>query len=298
MKVVYARPVPDELLKTAEVAQLLRVHPKHVYRLIDQGLPRRRVGSEWRFVREEVLAWSKTRGGSPSPRVVASSAATTPPLLGANGDLVIEILLAQVLAAKRPLVGFVQADRGTALARLGARAILLAGYHGEQPPAHFDAERLARIHLVDREVGLAFPAGLRVKRLADVARRRVANRPSSAGIRAHFDRALAAAGLTLGALRTTSTFVDSHREAVCAVVRGEADVALSTSAWAARVGLAFLPFATESYDLLLFADSLGDAPVVGLCEIAQSKPFHAALAAIAGYDARGAGEIRYEFAEA
>lgn len=289
----------DELLKTTEVAELLRVHPKHVYRLIAQGLPGRRVGSEWRFVREEVLAWSETRGGpgAPSPRIVASSATTTPPLLGANGDLVIEVLLAQVLAENKPIVGFVQADRGTALARLGARAILLAGFHGERPPAHFEAERLARIHLVQREVGLAYPAGLRVKGLADVARRRVATRPPTAGIRTHFDRALDAAGLTLGALRTRSTAFDSHREAVCAVVRGEADVALSTAAWAARVGLGFLPFADESYDLLLFADSLGESAVVGVCEIAQSKPFRAALAAIAGYDARGAGEIRYEFAE-
>lgn len=291
----------NELLKTTEVAELLRVHPKHVYRLIAQGLPGRRVGSEWRFVREEVLAWSQTRDGSTapsrSPSRAASSATTTPPLLGANGDLVIEVLLAQVLATSKPIVGFVQADRGTALARLGARAILLAGFHGEKPPAHFEAERLARIHLVRREVGLAHPSSIRVKRLADVAKRRVATRPPTAGIRGHFDRALDAAGLTSSGLRARSTIVESHREAVCAVVRGEADVALSTAAWAARVGLEFLPFATESYDLLLFAEDLGAEAVVGVCEVAQSKAFRVSLSAIAGYDAREAGEIRYEFSE-
>ncbi len=289
----------NELLKTTEVAELLRVHPKHVYRLVAQGLPARRVGSEWRFVRDEVLAWSTNRNGSPapSPARAATSATATPPLLGANGDLVIEVLLAQVLAETKPIVGFVQADRGTALARLGERAILLAGYHGEKPPARFEADRLARIHLVKREVGLAYPSTVRVKRLADVARRRVATRPPTAGIRGHFDRALGAAGLSSAALRMRSIVVDSHREAVCAVVRGEADIALSTAAWAARVGLEFLPFARESYDLLLFAEDLGANAVVGVCEVAQSKAFRVTLSAIAGYDPREAGEIRYEFSE-
>lgn len=287
----------DDLLKTGEVAKLLRVHPKHVYRLIEQGLPGRRVGSEWRFVREEVLVWSATRGDpSPlSPPVAAAGTTVTPPLLGANGDLVIEVLLAQVLADKKPLIGFIQADRGTALAQLGARKILLAGFHGDKPPAHFEAARLARIHLVQREVGLAHQAGLAMKSVAALARRRVATRPPTAGILAHLHRALEAEGLTLSSLRARSTIFDSHREAVCAVVRGDADVALTTAAWAARVGLRFLPLAKESYDLLLFAESLGDPAVVGLCEVAQSASLRAALSSIAGYNASGAGEIRYEF---
>lgn len=94
-----------------------------------------------------MLRWSATRG-EPSPLTPPLTAATTaaaPPLLGANGDLVIEVVLAHVLADKQPLIGFVQADRGSALAQLGARKILLAGFHGEKPPAHFEAARLARI---------------------------------------------------------------------------------------------------------------------------------------------------------
>ena len=33
----------DLLLTTDEVAEVLRVHPKHVYRLLKKGLPARRV---------------------------------------------------------------------------------------------------------------------------------------------------------------------------------------------------------------------------------------------------------------
>ena len=155
-------------------------------------------------------------------------------------------------------------------------------------------DRLARIHLVVREVGLAFPIGARVRKVADVAKKRLGLRPETAGIRAHFDRALAEAGTSLAKLHCRSSVFESHREAVCAVVRGELDVALTTSAWAARVGLGYLPLASEPYDLLLSAENLGTTVSVGLCEVAQSRAFRTMLSKIPGYDARGAGEIRYE----
>ncbi len=287
---------PDDLLKTAEVAKLLRVHPKHVYRLIGQGLPTRRVGGEWRFAREEVLAWSAGRR-RPPPAVPATppARALSPPLLGANGDVVVELLLDQIVAQERPLLGFVQSDRSTALALLGRHEILLAGFHGEAPPASLAAERLARIHLVRREVGIAHPAAVPMKGLKDLARRHLATRPPTAGVRAHFDRALAEARLTPTSLGLRQTVFDSHREAACAVARGQVDAALTTRAWADRLGLRLLAVAEESYDLLLFADRLGDRPVVGLCEVVQSRAFRAALAQVAGYDPRDAGAIRYDF---
>jgi putative molybdopterin biosynthesis protein len=295
-------PPPDEgeLLKSTEVARLLRVHPKQVYRLIDQGMPGRRVGSEWRFLRDEVLAWSaqRERGATPLPSaapaaLVASS--IPPPLLAANGDLVIEVLLARLVADHKPLLGFVQADRGSAFDLLASRAILMAGFHGQEPPSHIDASRLARIHLVRREVGLAHPAKRALGGLADLAGKRLATRAPTAGVRAHLDRALTEAGLTLGKLRVKATELGSHREAVCALVRGEVDAALTTEAWAARMGMRFLRLATEPYDLVLHAEHLGLPWSVAVCEVAQSPAFRAALSAIPGYDAGTAGEIRYDF---
>src|SRR5262245_22699510 len=89
----------ESLLRTHEVAALLRVHPKHVYRLLRRGLPGRRVGSEWRFSRSEVLDWAGASAGheeqvtsAPPSTAVSAEAAGTPSLLAANGDIVIEIL--------------------------------------------------------------------------------------------------------------------------------------------------------------------------------------------------------------
>jgi excisionase family DNA binding protein len=287
----------DDLLKTTEVAKLLRVHPKHVYRLLNQGLPGRRVGSEWRFIREEVLAWSARRAPArdeqavPVPRAESSEAAA--PLLAANGDLVIEILLGLAVREGKPLVGFVQADRSTALDRLASREILAAGFHGERAPAELGSQRLARLHLVQREIGLAYAPGKKLANLAALAKKRLASRPPTAGVRGHLDRALAKAGLSLDRLRTKATEVGSHRDAVCAVVRGDADVALTTTAWAARVGLQVLPLGTEGYELLMYADTLGTRAAVGLCELAQGSAYRRALSEVAGYDASDAGSIRY-----
>ena len=42
------------------------------------------------------------------------------------------------------------------------------------------------------------------------------------------------------------------------------------------------------------ARDLGDPRVVRLCEVAQSPRFRAAVEAIPGYDAAGAGDVRYD----
>src|SRR5215470_15364419 len=90
------------LLTTGDVAQLLRVHPKHVYRLLRRGLPGRRVGGEWRFLADEVLAWSGARPAraAPSTGEAANQGASSPgearpPLLAANGDVAVECLLSR-----------------------------------------------------------------------------------------------------------------------------------------------------------------------------------------------------------
>src|SRR5262245_51197340 len=97
----------EGLLTSSEVADLLRVHRKQVYRLMKQGLPAHRLGGEWRFVRAEVLAWAERGGAAPPPPLGeeatpvhrGTSGASPPPLLAANGDVVVEDLLAGLEAA-------------------------------------------------------------------------------------------------------------------------------------------------------------------------------------------------------
>lgn len=288
------------LLTTEEVARLLRVHPKHVYRLLKKGLPARRVGSGWRFESGEVLAWSRpgtAREQAADPQQVPWSqpppapAPGVPPLIAANGDRVVRTLL-RLLQESGTLVGLVQADRDAGFRLLAADAVLAAGSHAGGFPTHAGRERVARIHLVTREIGLVGrgrPPGVRELRSG-----RLASRPPSAGVRRYLDEALAAEGIDAGDVHARARVFASHLEVACAVARGDADVGLASRAWAEELGLAFHLLAREAYGLLVHARDLGAAAVVRVCEVTQSERFRDEVAAIPGYDPTGAGDVRYD----
>jgi putative molybdopterin biosynthesis protein len=283
------------LLRTDEVAALLRVHPKHVYRLLRKGMPARRVGGEWRFSRDDVLAWSGARRPAAAGAAPAAPDAGAPPsLVAANGDVVVMTLLA--LAARRgpPLIGFVQADMRAGAELLRARAVLATGAHAGGFPTHVGEERVARIHLVRREVGLLGPGGAPPPRLEDLARATLASRPPSAGVRRHLDAALRRAGLDPDRIHRRALLLDSHLDVVCAVASGRAAAGLGSRAWGERAGLSFRPLAREEYGLIVHARDLGDPRVIRLCEVAQGEELRAALRAVPGYDAADAGDIRYD----
>ncbi|HZP40538.1 MAG TPA: substrate-binding domain-containing protein, partial [Candidatus Binatia bacterium] len=224
----------DPLLTTIEVAALLRVHPKHVYRLLRRGLPGRRVGSEWRFARGEVMQWAARNGRVGADEHAAEEATApapgpaAPALVAANGDVVVEILLALAQERGEPLVGFVSADMKRALEMLGRRAVLAAGCHAGGFPTHLGGERLARIHLVTREVGLVHPSGTPPPTLRKLGRLRFASRPPSAGVRRHLDAALAAEGIDAATAHRSAVFLGSHADVVCAVASGHAAVGLAS----------------------------------------------------------------------
>jgi excisionase family DNA binding protein len=62
-----------EVITPAEVAALLQIHVKTVYRLVRQGvLPGRQIGRRWRFSRTEILAlvsspWQAPNGEHRAP---------------------------------------------------------------------------------------------------------------------------------------------------------------------------------------------------------------------------------------
>jgi len=288
----------DMLLTTEEVAEVLRVHPKHVYRLLKKGLPARRVGSEWRFSRDDVLAWS----GGKAPQAAAEAEESgpglpveaPPALVAANGDVAVLTLLRLADALGPPLVGFVQADMRQAVELLRRRAVLAAGAHAGGFPSHVGEERVARVHLVNREIGLVHAKQGRPLRLADLAKRKLASRPPSAGVRGCLDEALRAEGLDPAKIHKRAIELSSHLEVVLAVAAGRADVGLCSRAWGERAGLGFLPLATEAYGLIVKARDLGDPRVIRLCEVVQGRAFRAEVDAIPGYDSAGAGDIRYD----
>jgi putative molybdopterin biosynthesis protein len=281
------------LLTSADLARLLRVHPKHIYRLLRKGIPGHRVGGEWRFYADEVLTWSNERASSRRGGESHRDTLAGPPLLAANGDIAVQRLLALVAQTGSSL-GLLTADRGTGFDLLRRGEVLAAGCHGGEVPSAVDGHRLAYVHLVERSIGLALRAGAKWRGFRQLRRMRVASRPETAGVRAPFDEELRREGIDPRALHAGAAVLSSHCEVVCAVARGDVDVGLTSEAWAKTVGLSFVPLCRENYGLLVRADALGDPRIVHLCGVAQSAGFRRDVGAVAGYQARLAGTIHLE----
>jgi molybdate-binding protein len=214
-------------------------------------------------------------------------------LLAANGDVAIELLLGTLTDERRPLLGLVRADRTEAFELLRRKEVLFAGCHGAEIPLAVDGERLAFVHLVDREVGLAVRPGLRVRSVREVSRRRLASRPPTAGVRAHLDGELVREGLDPLAVHNDAIVLKSHQDVVCALARGEADVGVTTVALAGRGGLETLVLCQETYGLLVPASLLGDPRVVAVCDVAQGAVYRRRLREVKGYDTSRTGNIAY-----
>ena len=172
--------------------------------------------------------------------------------------------------------------------------MLAVGAHAGGFPSHAGGDRAARVHLASREVGLLFRRGVRPPRLSDLRRLRFASRPATAGVRRLLDAALRRARLDPAAAHRRASLAESHLDVVLEVASGRADVGLGSRAWGERAGLGFTPIATEDYGLIVKARDLGDPRVVRICEVAQGERFRESVAAEAGYDARGGGDIRYD----
>jgi molybdate-binding protein len=153
---------------------------------------------------------------------------------------------------------------------------------------------MARLHLVTREIGLAVRPGQAVPPLAALGKKRFASRAPSAGVRTLLDGALRRAKLDPVEIHRKASLLPSHLEVACAVSRGEVEVGLLSRAWAARLGLSFERLDLEAYGLLLRARDLGEPLVIQICQVAQSPAYRQAVAEIPGYDAAGAGDIRYD----
>jgi len=57
----------EDILTASQVASLLQVHPRTVYKLVKQGsIPGRKFGGGWRFSKSEILLMISSQGADPS----------------------------------------------------------------------------------------------------------------------------------------------------------------------------------------------------------------------------------------
>jgi putative molybdopterin biosynthesis protein len=257
----------EEWLTTNEVAAVLRVHPKHVYRLLRQGLPARRVGGQWRFSTDEVLAWAaqgRSVGGVTSEHVDTNAG---PALLAVESGVLNDALCA-VLGADPGQVGQVTASPSE-VERLLAGGVVQAGVVLGDEPMAFPT---LRVHLA------ALPYGW-VGTVHDGAVA-LPDRTSGAGV----------AMRHVAGLPESEPF-GSEEQCVFAVAGGRVSAAFACGVWAERLGLPFHPLVSLPVELAVPMDGTAMRRLEPLFAACQREMGPAQTLGFA--DSRRCGEMRY-----
>ena len=286
-------------LTSKEAAALLRVHPKHIYRLLRKGLPAQRIGGQWRFYALEIERWAR---GGPDPRAAADGninpqKGTEPcadvALLLSRDDIAVHALVAEINRRAPPAVGIVPHDDAGSLRWLEEPRILAASLMGDLTAP--SSVQLVWLHIAHETFGLIGPPAGAPPEPASMLRRRlrVASWPAGSDLRAVVDSVLLRDGFDASAAHASARLSSSHADIVSAVVRGDAQIGVTTAAWALRFGLPFTPLGSRPFGLIAPASTLGHPALVRCWEVLQSHAFRHAIERLGGYDASDAGVIRY-----
>jgi putative molybdopterin biosynthesis protein len=204
-------------------------------------------------------------------------------------------LLETPLALLDPPVAFAWWPCGSAEAlRLAADGLVhVAGVHRphdsatEHPPGAevvgFTAWREGLVHRPDTAIDGV--ADVLAKRL------RLVNREQGAQARTLLDGELDRLGIDPGELIGYDTQAAGHLQVAAAVAGRLADAGVSSEPAALAHGLAFIPLATERFDLVLPAKQAASREVQSLRKVLASPWLLAQLASLPGYDPSGCGEL-------
>jgi putative molybdopterin biosynthesis protein len=178
----------------------------------------------------------------------------------------------------------------------------VAGTHLRGPNGDYNTGPAAELLLHGGEVvgfcawreGLVLRPGLadNVSGVGDVAERglRLVNRDPGAEARSVLDRELARLGIDGGQLPGYDTRVPGHLQVASAIAAGLADAGIASEPAAAAYGLAFIPVASERFDLVIPAVQIRSTEVQGLLKVLSSRWLHDQLASLPGYDPTRCGE--------
>lgn len=223
-------------------------------------------------------------------------------LLVAGCDPAISLLAKHVRPAGIELV-LAHRNSSQALALLQDGSIHIAGTHlrdessGEANlPAIarlFPARSVAVISFAIWEEGLVTARGnpKGIRGVEDLARKDVSivNRDAGAGSRMLLDSLLRRAGIKPRRVRGYAIEVQGHLPAAWQVQSGAADCCIATRAAARAFGLAFIPLASERYDLAIRRQHLELPAVQALLDALSRSAFRRELESLGGYDTGPAG---------
>ena len=224
-------------------------------------------------------------------------------------DLTLD-LIANLLREKYPQYTLSSAHTGSLGGLLALRRgeCHLSGTHLLDPASgqynipylqrYLTGQKACLINLAYREQGLIVQPGnpKGIGGLADLTRPEVTfiNRQRGAGTRVLLDWALKEEGIDPSAIEGYSREEYTHTAVAAAVKSGAADVGLGVLSAARALGLDFIPWRAERYDLAVLKDHLDHPGVKAILTVIKSPEFKQQVTELGGYDLRACGEIMWD----
>ena len=292
-------------LTTREVARYLNVNEKMVYTLVsEKGLPASKITGKWVFPQHLVDQWMDAN-------TINLAAAT--PIPAADGLLIIsgsnDPLLEQTIGVFNSIYSDHLAVFGN-LGSLGGIGALkrqlchmatshLLEENGQDYNFEIAGQQLSPMPVVvnfcRRCQGLVIAKGnpMGIKKTADLAKPglRIVNRKLGTGTRQLFDKQLAEAQINSARLDGFHNEVDRHMDVGLAVLSGRAQAGPCIQPIAEQLGLGFIAWRWERYDLLIQKERFFNQPIQHFLGLLHENHFHKLAAMYPGYDTSDSGKM-------
>ena len=287
---------PAAMMDTREVAAYLRLKERRIYDLVRaNALPHVRATGKLLFPRSEVDAWLASKAASP-----ARARAATPAIIAGSHDPLLE------WAARESGSGLAVLACGSkaGLDKLADGAAAIAAMHWLDDSGEYNVP-LVRVRMAEgdavavewarRSQGLVVAPGnpLGLRDVADLARKkaRVVVRQPASGSQRLLEHLLARSKLALAALRVVGKPAHAETDLAAAVRDARADAGVAIEAAARAHGLAFVPLASERFDLVVRRRDYFEPGVQALLAFARTAEFREQAARLGGYDVAGTGRV-------
>jgi excisionase family DNA binding protein len=301
----------SRLLSTKEVASLLDINEKMVYRLItEKRLPATKVTGKWLFPERLVRQWIEANTIN-VPGETSRLLDTDPALfviVGSN-DLLLDRtmgLFMELFPEYTVVFGNLGSMGGIRALKQGLCHIATSHLIDEDEKEYnfsYAAQEMnnmpAVVNFCFREQGLIIARDnpKNISGPADLAGKgiTIVNRSVSTGTRLWFDRRLRELGVNPAAIAGYDREVQRHLDVGLAVLSGKADAGPAIRAVADILGLGFIPAHWERFDFLISKDMFFQKNIQAFLSLPAEPRFKALAGEISGYDLSMSGKMVYPF---
>lgn len=294
------------MLSTKEVARYLGVNEKLIYTLVsEKGLPASKVTGKWLFPQHLVAQWveANTQNVPASGNAMQRDEAVLV-IAGSNDPLLEQAISLHNSRMPEGLAVFGNLGSMGGVRALKNRLCQVATSHllqadGDEYNFDFVSHDFLPapvvVNFCRRRQGLVVARDnpKHIQQTADLNQKglRIVNRKLGTGTRLLFDCELKEAGLKSDALTGYRNEVARHMDVGLAILGGHADAGPCIQPVAELLGLSFVPWRWERYDLLILKERFFDPAVQSFLGLLHDKAFQELAAEFQGYDLSISGKM-------